>query len=105
MSLQALPRRSWVRQIMGMPVSVHVRGPAAREHATDDRIERLYDELRAIDADFSTYSPSSKVTRINRGELKLDDAGRVMAEVVELCREARVRTDGCFDAWLPLPGG
>lgn len=29
-----MPRRSWVQQIMGMPVSVHLRGPDVRTAAS-----------------------------------------------------------------------
>ncbi|MDQ1642523.1 MAG: FAD:protein transferase [Actinomycetota bacterium] len=100
-SVSAVPHQSWVRQIMGLPISVHVRGPDARSDLVARRVERMYDELRAVDALFSTYSPTSAVSRINRGELALEDAGIVVDEVVRLCRIARERTDGCFDAWLP----
>jgi thiamine biosynthesis lipoprotein len=99
------PRRSFVAQIMGLPVSVHVRGPLARGPEVEAAVEALFDALREEDATFSLWKPESPVSRIRRGELRVTDAGRRVAEVAALCEEAGRRTGGAFSAWLIGPDG
>ena len=60
-------RRSWVEQVMGMPVSVHLRGPGSRSSGARSRVQAVHDGLRAVDALFSTYRPDSQVSLIDRG--------------------------------------
>ncbi len=98
----AVDRRSWVQQIMGMPVSVHVRGPGVR---TDPHVASLVDEtfslLREVDGLLSTYREDSEISRLRRGGLTPARCHPLVREVLGLCEEARERTDGWFDAWLP----
>jgi thiamine biosynthesis lipoprotein len=90
---------------MGMPVSVHLRGEGARGDLADARVQAAYDELRAIEVLFSPYRRDSEVSRIDRGELPLEQAHPLVGEVTELCRAAAALTDGAFDAWRPEAGG
>jgi FAD:protein FMN transferase len=99
------PRRAFVVQVMGLPVSVHVRGPAARGADVEAAVEALFDALRADDARFSTWKADSEVSRIRRGELVVADADVRVRQVAALCEEATRRTDGSFDAWLPDADG
>lgn len=99
------PRRAFVEQVMGLPVSVHVRGPLARGPEVEAAVAALFAALHADDATFSTWKPESPVSLIRRGELHLDDAGPRVAEVAALCEEAATRTRGAFSAWLPGPDG
>jgi thiamine biosynthesis lipoprotein len=99
------PRRAFVVQVMGLPVSIHVRGPGAREGAVAAAVERAFDALRADDARFSTWRRDSEVSRIRRGDLALADAGPRVRLVAELCEQAAERTEGSFSAWLPGPDG
>ncbi|MFI7587212.1 FAD:protein FMN transferase [Spongisporangium articulatum] len=103
--LAAQPRQAFVEQVMGLPVSVHVRGPQARTPAVARAVAGLFASLRDDDAVFSTYRPDSAVSRIRRGALRLDDAGPRVREVAALCAEAETRTDGAFSAWLPDAAG
>ena len=90
-----MQRRAWVEQVMGLPVSVHVRGPDPS--AMQGRVECVFADLRRADAVFSPYRDDSDLSRWERGELSL-------AEVVALCEEARARTQGWFDPrGLPDP--
>ena len=61
------PRRAFVAQVMGLPVSVHVRGPSAHGADVAAAVEALFDALRADDVLFSTWRPGSEVSRIRRG--------------------------------------
>ncbi|TQS42173.1 FAD:protein FMN transferase [Cryptosporangium phraense] len=84
---------------MGLPVSVHVRGPDPA--SAQPRVEALFDALRAADRVFSTYRDDSDLARWERGAVDVDPA---LGEVFALCEEARVRTGGWFDARsLPDP--
>jgi FAD:protein FMN transferase len=97
-------RRAWVEQVMGMPVSVHLRGAGSRSATAEARVAAVYDELRAIDALFSPYRPDSQVRRLDRAELAIEDAHPLVSEVVGLCETARILTGGSFDAWRPAEG-
>jgi thiamine biosynthesis lipoprotein len=91
-----------VEQVMGMPVSIHVRGPRARtDPDVGDAVARAVRGLHEIDATFSTWKPGSVVSRIRRGELPVADAPADVREIVRLCERARDRTQGWFDGWLP----
>jgi len=61
-------------------------------------IESMWDVLRQADAVFSTYKEDSEISRLNRGELALEDARPEVREVLARCEELRVITGGYFDA-------
>ena len=44
------------------------------------------------------------MNRLRRGEIGLEEAPPEVTDVLELCRRARVATDGWFDPWA-MPGG
>lgn len=100
-----LPRRAFVAQIMGLPMSLHVRGPRAREETVACAVESAWDALRADDDMFSTWKRDSPVSRIRDGRDRLDDAHPRVRRVAELCEVARQRTAGAFSAWLPDDDG
>jgi FAD:protein FMN transferase len=81
-----------VEQIMGVPIVVDVRD-------TDDEsaLDRIFDWFRFVDRTFSTYIAESEISRLNRGELVLDDAHPHVREILARCEELRVETDGYFD--------
>ena len=60
--------------------------------------------VKVVDQEFSTYKPDSQVSKIRRGELKIQDASDQMQEVWHLCEVARDLTDGSFDPWV-VKGG
>ncbi|MEV4415215.1 FAD:protein FMN transferase [Catellatospora sp. NPDC049609] len=99
------PRRAWVEQIMGMPVSLHLRGPGLDSAPAAAAVAGVFDLLRQADAVFSTYRAGSDVSRIRRGELAVADAHPWVGEVLRLCEAARERTGGWFDTMLPDPDG
>ncbi|MFB9908350.1 FAD:protein FMN transferase [Allokutzneria oryzae] len=99
-----MSRGAWVEQIMGMPVSVHLRGAASGE-AMPRAVEDVFAELREADRLFSTYRPDSQISMLGRGELELGDCDPLVSEVLSLCDKAREATDGWFDVLLPEPDG
>lgn len=93
-----------VVQLMGMPISLALRGryadTAAGERAWDDVVA----ELRTVDRVFSTYRADSVINRLDRGELDLEDCPPEVHEVLSLGREAEQQSGGAFSIRLPRPG-
>jgi thiamine biosynthesis lipoprotein len=105
----ALPRRHLrVEPVMGMPVSIDVRGADAgedRREALAAALDEAFALLRTVDARFSTYQAGSEVRRLARGELCEDAVSPELREVLGLCERVRRHSDGAFDiraAGLPL---
>jgi thiamine biosynthesis lipoprotein ApbE len=86
-----------VEQVMGMPISVALRG----RHAADDRAHvartAALAVLREADRVFSTYRADSVISRLDRGELALADCPPEVGEVLALGERARRDSDGAFD--------
>ena len=100
----ALPRRAWVEQIMGLPISIHLRGPELGSPRVEAQVQAVFSELRHADDVFSTYRADSDLSRWENGELCTEDADRTLIQVFALCAEAGRRTDGWFDPrGLPDP--
>jgi thiamine biosynthesis lipoprotein len=83
-----------VEHIMGMPIVLDVRD----ERPDAGAVARMWDSLRRADAVFSTYKPDSEISRIDRGELALEDASPAVREVLDRCEQLREETRGYFDA-------
>ncbi|HEV7208126.1 MAG TPA: FAD:protein FMN transferase [Mycobacteriales bacterium] len=79
---------------MGTVFSFDVRGQFDAT-AFAGVLERLHE----WDAVFSTYRIDSAVSRLNRGEVSVDDCPADVARVLALCGQAAERTDGWFSAW------
>lgn len=91
------PRRAFVEQVMGMPVSVHLRGDVDSQ-AADAAVAQVFAHLRKVDEVFSTWRDDSELSRMLRGELDPRVAHPWLAEVRELCTVAELRTGGLFSA-------
>jgi FAD:protein FMN transferase len=61
-----------------------------------DEVEEFFYQ---VDRDFSTYKEDSQVSRIRRGELKIEDASEYVQQVWALCEFSRELTLGAFDPW------
>lgn len=105
MSAVAVRLARRVEQVMGMPISLALRG----RHAGDATAERAWQdtlaELRWVDEVFSTWRPDSQISRLGRGEITLDECHESVAEVLRLGDDARVSSGGAFDVCLPGPDG
>jgi FAD:protein FMN transferase len=99
----ALARRAWVEQVMGIPVSVHVRAVEPTRPDLAAGVARVFAHLRKVDAVLSTWRSDSDLLRLQHGEI--EEAHAWVADVTELCLEAEERTDGLFRAWRRRDGG
>lgn len=88
-------RRLEVLEVMGTVVSVDLRDGEVPGSA----IDAVFDWFREVDERFSTYKPESEVSRLGRGEITLDQCHPDVAEVLGICEELRVLTNGAFNAW------
>ena len=97
MATTALPLRREVAQVMGMPISLALRG----RHADDELGRRAWDRvltsLRDADAVFSTYRADSTISRLGRGELELEQCPEEVRVVLDLGERARIESGGAFD--------
>jgi thiamine biosynthesis lipoprotein len=84
-----------VEQVMGLPVSVALRGRHAGTAAAARAWDAVVADLRAVDRDFSAYRPDSWVTRHNAGEECPAPTGA--DEVLALAEQARRESGGAFD--------
>ena len=66
--------------------------------ADPDAVDRAFDWLRWVDAAFSTYRADSEISRLDRGDLDLDDASPEVREILIRCDELTDQTDGWFRA-------
>ena len=94
-----------VVHVMGMPISLALRGRHADDAHTDRAWAAVLSSLREADAVFSTYRDDSAVSRLGRGEVSLDDCPPEVAEVLALGEAARVQSAGAFDVRRPGASG
>lgn len=87
-------------RVMGTMASVHVHDPAGRAEI-EAAVNAMWLELDRLEAVFSTFRESSVISRINRGELHLLDAGAEVIEVVDACTWLEHASDGAFRARRP----
>jgi thiamine biosynthesis lipoprotein len=97
----AAPSMRRVESIMGTTVSVDVRPPLVGPEVLD----AVFDQLRDIDARFSTYRPDSEISRLGRGEIDLWDCTADVRHVLAACDHLASMTDGAFDARGHRPDG
>jgi thiamine biosynthesis lipoprotein len=101
--MTGLARR--VDQVMGMPISLALRGRHARGVQADSAWDAVLDHLRAVDSMFSTYRTDSVISRLNRCEIALAQCPAEVHEVLALGEQARQESFGAFDIRRTGPGG
>lgn len=94
-----------VHHVMGMPISLALRGRRASGAAADAAWAAVVQTLGEVDRMFSTYRDDSAVSRLGRGELDPADCPPEVAQVLALGEQAKVDSGGAFDVWIPGPDG
>ena len=95
----------YVDHVMGMPISLALRGRHASDATGRDAWAGVMAELRAVDEVFSTYRPESVVSRLGRGVLTPADCPPEVTEVIELGEEAHHSSGGAFSVCRRGPDG
>ena len=98
-------RRAWVEQIMGMPISIHLRGADVDGPAAQEAVAGAFRILREMDSIFSTYREDSDLMRIRREEVDLAQCSPLVEEALRIGQEAEVLTRGAFTTLLPTGDG
>ena len=89
------PQR-FAAQAMGTAVSCHI--DCENEQLAKDAWQIALAEIERCEQMFSTFRPSSEVSRINRGELHLLDAAQEVVEVLDACTWLEHLSGGVFRA-------
>jgi thiamine biosynthesis lipoprotein len=95
------PIARYVDHVMGMPISLALRGRHTRDASARSTWNAVVDELREVDRVFSTYRPDSFISRLGRDELSLPDCPPEVSEVLEIANQAVEISDGAFSVYLP----
>lgn len=77
---------------MGMPVTVMLAG-----NGKEKDIEDVFSYLQWIDDTFSTYKPTSEISRINSGILEQSNVSKKVKKIFALCEKTKKETHGYFD--------
>jgi thiamine biosynthesis lipoprotein len=104
-TVAAQPVQRYVEQLMGMPVSLALRGRHTDDSPAHTAWQACVEELREVYRVFSTYRQDSVVSRLGAGELALADCPPEVHEVLALGEQARVESGGSFDVRRPGPDG
>ncbi|MCK6579839.1 MAG: FAD:protein FMN transferase [Anaerolineae bacterium] len=83
------------RWLMGMPITVEIVDASADAGAFD----AIYGYFNDVDQTFSPFKETSEVSRVNRGELALEDCCADMQIILELAEQTRLESHGYFDVW------
>jgi thiamine biosynthesis lipoprotein len=83
----------------GTVVVIEATSLALDEVAMSAAVDEVEEFFFQVDRDFSTYKENSQVSRIRRGELKIEDASEYVQQVWTLCEFSREITMGAFDPW------
>ena len=100
-----VPVHRKVEHVMGMPISLAMRGRHAADRYGEAAWARALAVLHDADRVFSTYRHDSFVSRLGRGEVTVADCPSSVAEVLALGELARAESDGAFDVRRPGPDG
>lgn len=85
---------------MGMPFTIQFHSPES-EGAAAAAVQRFHATLRHADDVFSLFKDDSELSRLNRGELTVDECEPEMLEILQSCEWYRGATLGGFDARRP----
>jgi thiamine biosynthesis lipoprotein len=94
-----------VEHVMGMPISVALRGRHAASTVGSKAWDAVINQLRELDLIFSTYRDDSIISRLDRGELMIEECPPEVAEVLELGKAAEQLSEGAFSINLPTADG
>jgi len=98
--MSAEVRFTFAAKALGTAVSAHIDDVVPQEIA-DDAWESVGVFLRDIEDRFSTFLPTSEISRINKGELNVLDASPDVVEVLDACTWLEHLSDGVFNARRP----
>jgi len=85
---------------MGVPFFIELHAPRSETGAAD-AVRQFHAALLHADDVFSPFRDDSELSRLNRGEITVDECDKEMLEILESCERYKGATLGGFDARLP----
>jgi thiamine biosynthesis lipoprotein len=101
----APPTARYVEHVMGMPISLALRGRHTDDAVAQEAWAQVMATLHEVDRVFSTYRAESWISRLRRDEVGLEDCPPQVAEVLALGAAAERQSGGAFSVHLPGPDG
>ena len=92
------------RPVMGTMASLHVADNVSNNVSADrvrEAAEATFDELERLEAMFSTFRPTSEISRINAGQLQISDASSEVIDVFDACTWLGHASSGAFSIEPP----
>ena len=90
--------------VMGTIVSIDVRPQGLPMVRTRAAVAAACELLHRADDIFSLFQYDTPLARLCRGEIEVGECPPEVAEVIVLCEQAKLISEGWFDPW-GLPGG
>lgn len=90
--------------VMGTVASFHIWPHPGSDFGWRDALREACGLLHQADRVFSTWDPTSPVSRLRLGAIGIDETPGEVEEVIRLCRVANELSGGWFDPWA-MPGG
>jgi thiamine biosynthesis lipoprotein len=86
---------------MGTVASIHVHDDVPSEPTIDATVELAFAELERLEEMFSTFRPTSEISRVNAGTLDLLDCSPEVIDVLDACTWMEHASDGAFHVRRP----
>ena len=84
--------------IMGMPVTVEIIDNIPN---VSELISEIFEYFKTVDEKFSTYKENSEISKINSGEINVENYSAEVKEVLRLAEQTKRETSGYFDIVRP----
>jgi thiamine biosynthesis lipoprotein len=84
------------RILMNMPIEIEIVGTEVQ-----GVLDEAFAYLASVEERFSFFKETSEISRVNRGELKAEEASAEMQEVFAIAEKTREETGGYFNMLRP----
>ncbi len=81
------------RLLMGMPITLEVEDAKV----THNNLDKVFAYFESVDETFSTYKATSEISKINTGELSIEQASEDVQTILALSEQTKAATHGYFD--------
>jgi thiamine biosynthesis lipoprotein len=95
----SISRGAYEINVWGTVLYIEAASTTVNRAAIDAAMVDVEKFVRDVDEKFSTYKAGSFVSRLRRGEIKIDDAPVDVQQVWRSCEVARDVSGGAFDPW------
>jgi FAD:protein FMN transferase len=91
-------------EVWGTVVYLECASSTASIEQLQHGVDLVQDFCHEVDEVFSTYKNQSQISRLRRGEMRIEECDERVKEVWGLCVQARELSDGAFDPWAVAGG-